>query len=89
MASSKETKIYTVKEFKELYAIMYELYKTYKFPNSIEVCMQNWKEQIKKGNDLASIGYAVCKDLYKEDKNKMKKYVKINLENMLKTKNEM
>ena len=51
--TSKETKIYTVKEFKELYAIMYEFYKTYKFPNSIEVCMQNWKENIKKGNDLA------------------------------------
>ena len=66
MASSKETKIYTVKEFKELYAIMYEFYKTYKFPNSIEVCMQNWKENIKKGNDLASIGYAVCRDLHKE-----------------------
>ena len=28
--------------------------------------MQNWKENIKKGNDLASIGYAVCRDLYKE-----------------------
>ena len=55
---------YKPEEAKRIYDIIYELLRDYKFPNSIEQSMNNWKKEIKFENDFSSICYKVCKDLY-------------------------
>lgn len=57
---------YKPEEAKRIYDIVYELLRDYKFPNSIEQSMNNWKKEIRFENDFASICYAASKKLYEE-----------------------